>query len=152
MNNLIQNIVFIEIMISAINLSFFLFAFSTADTAIESILYLFIVFYNFMTIFVVCFYADLLTNEVVLYIILNSIINFKKFVSQGLDVCNEIFFTNWYNWNQESKMLLKLMLLQSQKPFFMNMGMLAPMTLDTFKRICNTTYSYYTMMQRMRMK
>lgn len=131
LNDLTRNIVFIEMLISAINLSFFLFAFGTSDTLIQSVLYFLIVVYNFMTIFVFCLYADGLTNL-------------------GLEICDEIYFTNWYNWNNDSKVLLKLMLFHAQNPIFMKIGKIAPMTLDTFKRIGNTTYSYFAMMQRMR--
>lgn len=45
---------------------------------------------------------------------------------------------------------MKQMLLQAQQPVHMNISVLAPMTLETFKRIGNTTYSYFAMFQNMR--
>lgn len=45
---------------------------------------------------------------------------------------------------------MKLMLLHAQNPIYINIGKIAPMTLDTFKRIGNATFSYYTMLQKMR--
>lgn len=64
LNNLTQNIVFIEMLISAINLSFILLVFGLADSTIQVILYIIVVVYNFSAIFIFCFYGDRLTNEV----------------------------------------------------------------------------------------
>lgn len=70
---------------------------------------------------------------------------------QGIEIHNVIYFTNWYEWNQDTKMLLKSMLFQAQKPVFVNIGKIAPMTLETFKKIGNATYSYYNLFQKMRL-
>lgn len=71
-------------------------------------------------------------------------------VFQGFNIHSEIYSTNWYEWNQDTKMLLKFMMLQAQQPVYIKIGQIAPMTLDTFKQIGNTTYKYFTMMQNMR--
>lgn len=84
-----------------------------------------------MIIFLFCSTADRLTNE-------------------GIDVHNEIYYTNWYNWSEKNKTLLKIMLQQAQQPNFIKIGKVGSLTLDTFKTIGNTTYSYFTMLQRMR--
>lgn len=71
-------------------------------------------------------------------------------ISQGLDLHNKIYFTNWYEWNPITKTLLKVMLIQAQQPVYVKIGKVAPMTLETFKGIASTCYSYYTMLQRIR--
>lgn len=65
LNNLIENIVFIEMMISAINLSFIIFVFGFAESTIQIMMYIIVVVYNFFAIFIFCFYGDRLTNEVI---------------------------------------------------------------------------------------
>lgn len=118
-------------LISAVNLSFVIFVFSFTKNSVQVILYFIVVVYNFSAIFVFCFFGDRLTNE-------------------GLSLYNEIYFTNWYEWNQDTKMLLKFMLQQAQQPIYMKIGKIAPMTLETFKKIGNASYSYYTLFQKMR--
>lgn len=64
LNNLTENIVFIEVLVSATNMTFLLFVFGSAKSAIEYILYLVCVVYNIAAVFILCFYGDHLTNEV----------------------------------------------------------------------------------------
>lgn len=118
-------------LISGIILTFIIFVFGLAESFAQIFLYIIVVVYNFSAIFVFCLYGDRLTSE-------------------GFAIHNEIYFTNWYEWNQEAKMFLKFMLQQAQQPIYMNIGKIAPMTLETFKRIGNVTYSYFNLFQNMR--
>lgn len=63
-NNLTKNIIFTEMFISSINLSFFLFIFGSSESSIKAIFNTFIVFYNLLVIWLFCSFADRLTYEV----------------------------------------------------------------------------------------
>lgn len=64
LNNLLANVIFAETFIVAVNLSFIIFAYQFATSAVLIMLYSLVVVYNTSSIFILCLYGDHLTNEV----------------------------------------------------------------------------------------
>lgn len=55
-----------------------------------------------------------------------------------------IYFTDWYNWPEEHKKMIKLFILQTQKPVYIMIGPQFQMTLATFLSFWNRSYSAFT--------
>lgn len=122
--------ILIEFCAAGMILSFLLFIFGSAQ-GVQAVLFAFVVVFNINIIFIFCYFGNQLTDE-------------------GFLLNETIYFTNWYNWQKKSKILFQLLLMYSQRPLYMMIGNLSPVTLQTFKSIVNTSYTYFTMLQRIR--
>lgn len=57
-----------------------------------------------------------------------------------------LYFTDWYNWPSHDKKLFQFLLQATQQPLFIKIGPQYKLTLETFKSIMNSCYSYFALL------
>lgn len=97
------------------------------------------------------------TNEFILGVIQIFLIIFQLFVlyylsNELIEQSNELRFAlfdcPWYCFSSKNKLTLLIMLAKMQIPLEITVGNIAPITLQTFQKILNVSYSYFTILRR----
>lgn len=78
-----------------------------------------------------------------LYFFSNTLLEESKMIGYSL------YQSSWYRYPSKLKKYIYLFLLGSERPLFISIGYIYPMTLETFQSVINAAYTFYTVLKRM---
>lgn len=135
----------IDFFLYSLSMCFILFLIGTDLNILQLLLNVAVITFNVLNMLVFCMHGNVLTYEVSnkKYFIL-KINNFLVFLFKFAKLAKIIYFTDWYNWPEEHKQMIKLFILQTQKPVYIMIGPQFQMTLATFLSFWNRSYSAFT--------
>ncbi|XP_017483505.1 PREDICTED: odorant receptor Or2-like [Rhagoletis zephyria] len=81
------------------------------------------------------------------YVIAISYYYANKFTNESIQICNAAYNTPWYEGNLEMRKCVLIMIARSQRPLYITVMGMYPMTLETFQAIIRISYSYFSLLQ-----
>ncbi|XP_075169839.1 odorant receptor 10-like [Haematobia irritans] len=133
LENLVSFICLVELMLFTLMLSVLLTSFLLME--------------NFMAKIASCIYTFCL-----LYALFLEYWHANEISSESLKIADAAYNVNWNQSNTKIRKCIQILIQRSQTPIKIRAGGKFPMTLEAFKSLLNTTYTYFTMLRGMMTK
>lgn len=122
-----------------------------AENVVQVAFLLFLLMFDFGTLFVCCYHGDLIREKVNQFFFQNLIKFFIIFFySQSFELSQTIYSISWFDFTKEIKMGLNLMMLRTQKPLQIKLGDFFFMNLEVFRIIVNKCFSIFSILKGMK--